>query len=298
MKEGRPSATAEAMAAARAFGTVVYREDKILDDPLAEHFLGPRASRLHRVIRLGIGPLNRGLASLYERAVPGAIGWILTRHRYFDDAIDEAVRGGAKQVVFVGAGYDSRAFRQEALSAVKIFEVDHPDTQARKKKIVQRIFGELPKNVDYVSLNATQGDLRRLRGLGFDGGTRAVFVLEGFLWYMPPDVAREILRAIVEIAAPGSVVIFDYILPSVVDGSCELEGARAHRKYCARRGELILSGIEPEQLAGYLRESGLRLIDDVGHDILKERYTARSRRAIRIYPFLRIARAEVEPKKA
>jgi len=88
-------------------------------------------------------------------------------------------------------------------------------------------------------------------------------------------------------------VVFDYILPSVVDGSCVLEGAQAHRKYCARRGEPILSGIAPEQLGAYLRENGLGLLDDVGDEDLKERYTADSPKRIRIYPFLRIARAEV-----
>jgi methyltransferase (TIGR00027 family) len=295
MKAGRPSDTAEAMAAARAFGSHIYHREHILDDPYAERFLGTRFSTLYRVVRrVDVEPLNLGLASLYDRMLPGSIGWVLTRHRYFDDAIDEAVQKGAKQVIFVGAGYDSRAFRQKALSDAKIFEIDHPDTQARKKKIVQQIFGELPKNVSYLPLDATRGDLRQLPEHGFDRHTKAVFVVEGFLWYMPPDIARAILAAIVEIAAPGSQVIFDYILPSVVDGTCHLEGAQAHRKYCARRGEPILFGIEPGELASYLRGIGLRLVDDIGHDGLKARYTAGSRRDIKVYPFLRIARADVE----
>jgi methyltransferase (TIGR00027 family) len=293
LKEGTPSATAEAMAGARAFGSSVYRREKILDDPLAEHFLAGRHRLIHRLVRLGVRPLNLAVASLYDWMLPGGIGYVLTRHRYFDDVVEEAVEGGARQLVLVGAGYDSRAFRQKALSKARVFEVDHPDTQARKKEIVRRLFGELPPNVDYVALNATQGDLRRLPDLGFDRRVRAVFVLEGFIWYMPPDVARAILRALVEISTPGSQVVFDYILPSVVDGSCVLEGAQAHRKYCARRGEPILSGIEPDQLGTYLRENGLSLLEDVGHEHLKARYTADSRRRIRIYPFLRIARASV-----
>jgi O-methyltransferase involved in polyketide biosynthesis len=115
---------------------------------------------------------------------------------------------------------------------------------------------------------------------------------------MPPEVARAILAAIVEIAAPGSQVIFDHILPSVVDGRCTLEGAREHRRYCERRNEPILWGIAPESLAGYLAESGLRLVDDVGHDELRARYTRDARRAIKVYPFLRIARAEVRERSS
>jgi methyltransferase (TIGR00027 family) len=297
MKPGRPSETAEAMAAARALGGLIYSRENILDDGYARHFLGRRFRVLYRLVRLfGAGPVKLGLAALYDRVLPGSIGWVLTRHRYFDDAIVEAVRGGARQVVFVGAGYDSRALRQPALAGVRIFEVDHPDTQARKKRILQRVLGELPAHVGYVALNATQGDLRRLPDHGFDRTAPAVFVLEGFLWYMPPDVARAILDAIVAIAAPGSRVIFDHILPSVVDGSCTLEGARKHRAYCERRGEPILFGIEPDQLAAYLGDRGLRLADDVGQQELETRYTGHARRRIRIYPFLRIATAEVDDR--
>jgi O-methyltransferase involved in polyketide biosynthesis len=79
----------------------------------------------------------------------------------------------------------------------------------------------------------------------------------------------------------------------VVDGTCRLEGAEAHRRYCERRGEPILWGVEPSRLAAFLGEVGLRLVDDVGHDDLRRRYTARGRRDIKVYPFLRIARAEV-----
>ncbi|HMI84024.1 MAG TPA: class I SAM-dependent methyltransferase [Polyangiaceae bacterium] len=292
MRAGAPSATAEAMAAARAFGSHVYRREGILNDPYAEQFLSGRFSTLYRFVRrVGSERFELGLARLYDRMLPGSIGWVLTRHRYFDDAIDEAVRNGARQVVLVGAGYDSRAFRRSALAAVKIFEVDHPDTQRRKTEIVRRIFGRLPEHVRYLPLDATRGDLRQLPERGFERSSPTVFALEGFLWYMPPDVARAILQAIAELAAPGSEVIFDYILPSVVAGTCLLEGAEKHRQYCARRGEPILFGIEPEQLARYCTEVGLSLLDDIGGDALSARYTTGARLPIKVYPFLRIARA-------
>jgi methyltransferase (TIGR00027 family) len=294
MQAGRPSATAEAIAAARAFGAHIYDREQILVDPYAERFLGGRFARLYQLVRRSsIPPLNLGLAALYDQILPGALGWVLTRHRYFDDAIDAVVRDGAKQVVFVGAGYDSRAFRQPALAKLDIFEIDHPDTQARKKQIVEQIFGQLPSNVAYLPLDATKGDLRQLPKHGFDRHARTLFVIEGFLWYMPPEIARAILAAIVSIAAPQSQIIFDYTLPSVVDGTCLLEGAERHRAYCARRGEPILFGIDPRALPGYLLALGLGLIDDVGSEDLQARYTATSRRTIKVYPFLRIARAMV-----
>jgi O-methyltransferase involved in polyketide biosynthesis len=166
---------------------------------------------------------------------------------------------------------------------------------AAARSIGARIYADMGILNDPFAENflGSLGDLRTLDEHGFDRRVRAVFVLEGFLWYMPPEVARAILATIAEIAAPGSQVIFDFILPSVVDGSCLLEGAQEHRKYCARRGEPILFGIEPGQLAKFLHESRLRLVDDVGQDALKRRYAAGSGRDIKVYPFLRIARAEI-----
>ncbi|MBK8259664.1 MAG: class I SAM-dependent methyltransferase [Polyangiaceae bacterium] len=280
------------MAAARAIGSVVFQKPQILNDPYARHFLGSRYAALFALVdRLGSNPITRGFAALYDRWLPGALGWVLTRHRFFDDAINDAVARGAQQMVLVGAGYDSRAFRQAALANVRIFEVDHPDTQARKRRIVQQVVGPLPNNVLLIPLNATQGDLRKLPDYGFDLSKKAIFVIEGFLWYMPPETARSILLAIREMAAPGSQVIFDYILPSVVDGTCTLEGAKAHRAYCERRGEPILFGLNPNKVEAYLQGVGLTLVEDVDSTQLRDRYVRGE--APKIYPFLRIARCTV-----
>jgi methyltransferase (TIGR00027 family) len=281
------------MAAARAFGSFVYREEGILDDPYAERFLGPRYAFLYRLVRrAGLSALDLALASAYDLVLPGSVGWVLTRHRYFDDRVAEAARGGVEQVVVVGAGYDSRALRQKELAGLRVIEVDHPDTQARKKRILREVLGKLPENVTYLALDATRGDLRKLPEHGYDRTKRAIFAVEGFLWYMPPRIARDILSAIREIAAPGSQVVFDHILPSVVDGTCRLEGAERHRRYCARRGEPILWGIDPAGLGAFLGEIGLRLVSDVDSAELRRRYTAGGRRDIKVYPFLRIAHAE------
>lgn len=293
MKAGRPSDTAEAMAAARALGSHVYRDERILDDPFAQYFLSARHRALFGLLRrVSANALGSRVVSLYNRRVPGALGWVLTRHRYIDDSIEAAAQSGISQMVFLGAGYDSRALRQQALINRRIFELDHPDTQHRKQRIVRRRLGGLPDNVNYIALNATHGDVRELLAHGFDPRTPALFVLEGFIWYMPEAVACNVLRTIAAIAAPGTRLVFDYILPEVVDGSSVLEGAREHRAYCAERGEPVLFGIEPAALRDFLQDHGFRLLDDVGHEVLV-RYTRRSAKPINISQFLRIATAEV-----
>ena len=69
----------------------------------------------------------------YNQAFPGMQGYIVARTRYFDDYFQQTLEDGVEQIVIVGAGYDSRAYRFAQLNAhVKIFEVDHPATQQEK----------------------------------------------------------------------------------------------------------------------------------------------------------------------
>lgn len=292
METGTPSRTAEAIAAARAFGSHLYRSLGILDDPYAQYFLRPKFyKRLVLVRRLSVGPGRSMFLRFYERKHPGALGWALCRHRYMDDLIKEAVGEGVSQVVLLGAGYDTRAFRLGLPNAVSILEIDHPATQAVKLKVIRNRFGQPPDNASYLPMDVTATNLRQVVGAaGFDARRPTLFVLEGFLWYLEPSVATEILRSIKWIAPSGSSLVADYVLPEVVEGGASASAdAQAHRELSRRWGEPILSGIEPTQLGAYLRDVDMRLTDDVGPDELASRYGA-----VSMHPYFRIMRAEIE----
>jgi methyltransferase (TIGR00027 family) len=81
----------------------------------------------------------------------------LIRTRFADERLESAVRAGAAQVVILGAGYDSRAYRlRELLKDVRVFEVDYGPTQEYKKRRVQEIFGCFPTNLTYVPIDFTR----------------------------------------------------------------------------------------------------------------------------------------------
>jgi methyltransferase (TIGR00027 family) len=125
--------SAETMAFLRA---VVAREKTLAvksEDRFAKRFLGPKYRFLISV------SLQAPLKRILELLVPGSYGFAIARTRHFDEVLLLESRAGVEQVVLLGAGYDSRPFRfQYALSNVRIFEVDHPGTQAGKRRMLEQ----------------------------------------------------------------------------------------------------------------------------------------------------------------
>jgi methyltransferase (TIGR00027 family) len=119
-------------------------------DSLAEKLLGdPSTLTLQH-------PIVRALSLPYDEAmndveVVNIVRLMVIRTRYIDDALARAVNGGARQVVILGAGFDSHAYRcQELLAGVRVFEVDRPATQALKRQRVDAVLGGPPRNLTYV----------------------------------------------------------------------------------------------------------------------------------------------------
>ena len=128
----RSSRSAEAVAFARAVETRVRPERRLFSDPFADHFLtpflGPASQLAHAPV------LGRALLSFGNWLLPGGLGNVVGRTCFIDRALRSALEEGVDQLVILGAGYDCRAYRLPELASVRTFEVDHPDTQARKSR--------------------------------------------------------------------------------------------------------------------------------------------------------------------
>ncbi len=139
-----PSKMAEGIALQRFAESKLPEDRRIFYDPYAKQ-----------------NPLQaKALAEEYEKKMPGWSNSIRARVRYFDDRIEKAAAEGFTQLVILGAGYDTRAYRIPALKErMTIFEVDHPQTIERKISIITGIFQEMPKHVRFVPLDLEHGDL-------------------------------------------------------------------------------------------------------------------------------------------
>jgi methyltransferase (TIGR00027 family) len=290
MKSSESSKTAAQMALSRAIETRRPAQQRICFDPLAQRFLDG-VYQLLLVAR----PLRAGVERIIEHLFPGHHNYVLVRTRYLDDFLSAQLASGFDQLVILGAGYDSRPYRfADRLSEVMVFEVDHPATSRAKQARVTRVLGATPANVRYVAVDFNRDALSdKLAESGYRGDRRTIFLWEGTTPYVSAPGVDETLRFIASNRAQGSVVIFDYILESVVTGTCTLRGAQNEREKMSATSEPFVFGIAAEQIEAFLSARGFRDIIDVGAEQLSERFMRGDRASRYIKPWWRIAHATV-----
>jgi methyltransferase (TIGR00027 family) len=282
----RISKTSLYVAAGRAVGAREPDPAARNPDYLAEKLLGdPAAIDVDH-------PAVRALSEDYDAAmkdveVVSHVRAMTVRTRFVDETLERAVARGATQVVILGAGFDTHAYRcQELLKDVRVFEVDRPETQALKKQRVSEAVGTLPRNLTYVAIDFEHDDLRdMLTRHGFDPAARTFFIFEGVSMYLPEDAIRGVFQ-FVGSHPPGSGIVFDFVYRAMIDVIANINMAtipEAARQFVQRflnltRDEPWIFGLpvggEREFLAGF----GLELRDTVvvgGEESIK-RYATRA----------------------
>ncbi len=160
-----------------------------IDDPWAQSFLTPRYRRLALALRRR--PLTR-----YGRGP--SFSFLAARTRFFDDVVTGAADDGVRQVVIVGAGYDSRA-RRLARPSLNFFEVDHPATQAHKRRMAPaHIAVWVPVDL------ASDSVAGALEVAGLDTAQPTVFVVEGLTMYLDEAHVESVFGELARLAPPGS----------------------------------------------------------------------------------------------
>ena len=200
----------------------------------------------------------------------------VSRTKHIDATLTAGLDAGAKQVVILGAGFDTRAYRLgEGREGVRFFEVDSPATQADKKQRIRRIFGALPRSVVYVSVDfETQSIEERLLAAGFQREVPSFFVWEGVTMYLSAEAIEATLQSVRQLASPGSGLIFNYILASVIEGTYpEPEAVKTmRRKRFKAWGEPWLFGIAEGGTKDLLAPHGFELVSDLGQPELFREY--------------------------
>jgi len=245
---------------------------RLFEDTLAPAFLGWRfrwALHLSRLPALGaIIPW-----SLVDGHWTGSRGTVVVRTRYIDDVLASALRSGLEQVVILGAGFDSRAYRIRGIERIRVFEVDHPMTQAEKKKMVARRLGTLPPHVTFVPIDFSTHALDTVMpGSGFRAAARTFFVCEGVTHYLSEPGVDAVFRYVSRSAAAGSQMVFTYIHRTILDGTVTFTGANKTLDTVRRGGEPYTFGFDPAELPQYLAARGLILIEDVVARTFRDRY--------------------------
>lgn len=239
MKKGQASETAYRAALARARHQVLDTP-RVFDDPVAHKLLRPADEQaLHT--RRG-GPVARGLRMA-----------LAVRSRVAEDALDEAVQRGVAQYVVLGAGYDTFALRNPyAVNRLRVFEVDHPDSQAAKRAQMARANLERPHSLTWVPVDFGARSLAaQLAAAGFDATRPAFFAFLGVSMYLEHKALDQTLGFIGG-CAPGSEVVFDYAVAPQRLPWLDRMALRVVSARCARMGEPWKSLLDPDELRARL----------------------------------------------
>ncbi|MGH9645420.1 MAG: class I SAM-dependent methyltransferase [Bryobacteraceae bacterium] len=217
MSSGQPSRTCLYVAAGRALGAREPDESIRNPDYLAERLLGPE-ERAMVADQPVVQALDQDFAAVRQN--PEAMGsmiMMIIRTRFIEQCLERAIHDGASQVVILGAGFDTRAYRlTDLLKSARVFEVDQPSTQEYKRRRISETGISVPSNLTYVPVDFRHdklGDV--LAAAGYDSGQKTFFIWEGVTMYLPQAAVEETFRW-VAMQAPGSNIVFDFVGAMVV----------------------------------------------------------------------------------
>lgn len=271
MREGEPSRTAEYMALFRAVETARPGR-RLCVDPWAVRFLGAPLRAVALLARVP-GPAAV-VRRLIDRRAPGPRVSAIVRTRLIDEALRDALAAGACQLVLLGAGYDSRALRIAGIERATVFEVDHPTTQAVKRRRLRRALGASPAPITFVAVDFACEDFgEALLAAGYDTAVPTVCIWEGVTNYLGAELVEATLGWLAAHAGPGSRLVFTYVDRGVLDGSIRFPGADPWLEAVRRAGEPFTFGLVPAAVPSFLAERGWRLLDDTSTAEALSRFT-------------------------
>jgi methyltransferase (TIGR00027 family) len=295
MRPEQSSRTAEFMALFRALESTRPAGRRLFYDPFAARFV---SAPLRYAVRSSAATIcGAPLRQIIDLLWPGARSSGVARTRLIDDWVGAAVESGSRQLVVLGAGFDSRAWRMPTLAAVRIFEVDHAATAAEKRRRGGPVAGER-SDVTAVGVDFDRDRLPdALAKAGFDPRVRTVVVWEGVTNYLTAAAVHSVLAWAGNLAA-GSQLIFTYVHRKVLDEPASFAGAQKILHTVRRAGEPWTFGFLPDALPECLRSHGLLLDEDLGADDYRARYFGAKGRKMQGYAFYRAALATAIGQRA
>jgi methyltransferase (TIGR00027 family) len=259
MEEGQFSRTARRVAIRRAAHQLLDRP-LVLDDPLALSIIGAEAAAALQSDPREHHGFSRGFRA-----------FMAVRSRFAEDELARAVARGVSQYVVLGAGLDTFAYRNP-FPGLRVFEVDHPNTQAWKREQLQATGIAIPESLTFVAVNfEAQSLAQSLVHSGFDADAPAFFSWLGVTPYLTLEACITTLRLIAQMPV-GSGVVFDFAIDPTLLNAGQREAFDALSKRVAGYGEPFQLFFDPAKLKEDLKAMGFRRAEFLGREQLNERY--------------------------
>ena len=266
-----PTRSALMVAAYREIGARETNPAHRNPDDLAQTFLG-EAERawlaglpvLEQLAAVQLPPIGENRAALVH----------MLRTRHIDTVLENSLRDGVRQVVILGAGLDTRAYRfRERLVQTRVFEVDLPPTQAYKRRRILEVFGAVPEHVTFVPIDFTRQSLNQvLPEADWDRNKPTFFLWEGVSFFLIPEQVDGVLHFVSKESASTSQILFDYLEWRLVRGEHDDELWRHYVRVVETWGERFNFGIDECAREAFLSDRGLHLRSDATTGELLARY--------------------------
>ena len=209
------------------------------------------------VVRVARSKWAVSLYEWFDWMMPGQFEAFAYRKAFCERQVREMIRAGARQILVLGAGYDTLGWRlAPEFPGVDFFEIDHPSTAIPKAKGIEalgqqdnlHLIGEdlgRRKMVDVLEANGK-----------WDKSAPTVIVAEGLLMYLAPEAVRDLFLQAAAITGPGSRIAFTYTATGA-DGRPDAGKWTGLVLWILKASrEPWLSSIRPEELADFLAETG------------------------------------------
>lgn len=287
----KASRTAADVAYLRAINSLAPLPQRIMHDPLALAMIPPpwRITRPLLALPGGAAALHR-LTQTASRVLAGASGLpelIAIRFRYIEERLQLALQQGCRQVVLLGAGYDFRPYRPQ-LAQLRIIEIDHPQTQAAKRALLQQCGRPLPANVCYLPVDFMGDWAASLADSGLLLDVPTLVIWEGVIYYLDRHAVDYTFNALARLLPAGSRIVFDCV-PDLQ--RCEIARECPHiqrvARYVAGKGEPFLWGALRSEVEQLLQQFDYRLNAIETFDAILRRLMLAERLDVACAPILR-----------
>lgn len=269
--EGKPSDTALFNAMRRTIACKEYKNSRFGADYLAEYFLPPNYRFLLKIKSIRTNTKEK-LASFF----PGVNEYIIARTAYFDNLFQAALNDGIPQIVLLGAGYDSRAYRfAKLIQDTQIYELDIAPTQERKKECLRKAKIAIPPQMSFVPIDFNRESLKDVLGkTGWQGGHKTLFLWEGVSYYLDPESVGVTLDFFSHSAHPDSQLAFDYMISITEENMADYYGAKEMLQSMKEQHpeEGLTFSVDEGKIETFLEGRNLRMLQHLDPEEMESKF--------------------------
>ncbi|MEF2292506.1 class I SAM-dependent methyltransferase [Virgibacillus dokdonensis] len=282
MKKNQSSMTSLVSAFGRAYHSK-YDTPKIFDDFMAKELISEE--EFHAISKNmvdGIQFFNTDIGQKYKDNLEEILKWItqvqlspisLSRSAYCEKVLLNEVDLGIEQYVILGAGLDTFSLRYPELNnRLKIFEIDHPATQELKKKKLQNVKINIPRNLHFVSMDFTNHFSKQgLTEKGFDH-KKTFFSFLGVSYYLTKESNENLIKDLFAGIPEGSSIVFDFADETLFQEKGVSNRVENMVKMASASGEPMKSAFTYNEIESMLEKSGLLIYEHLTSDSINELY--------------------------